>query len=376
MRMMVSSFLIKFRVPFSQLCVYRAVHLQSSAMAKNHLPDRWTEYIPVGKRIPGTRFIAFKVPLKKVFDNKLAPWQRFSPVDLVNEIGKQNEELGLVVDLTFTKRYYTPEDLPETVRYEKIYTAGHQVPTDDVIHEFKSIVKQYLSENCDNDKLVGVHCTHGLNRTGYMVCRYMIDVLGMVPSEAIEKFNKSRGHCIERTNYIEDLLHGKTRNQPCPNPSNGPRKPTPPSNGPRKLAPVFSQPVAHYTTGPPRHFHQAGAWPLRNPFPGPRVPPPGFTNAYMRDNRHPIPQMAEEGPTHHYSGGPDRRRRRRKHSGQQQGGQPADCAIPWSSAPYIPQQNGGNLTHTGYGSQRYGHDPYHWVRGEQGHRANPRHQWQ
>ncbi|XP_061655167.1 uncharacterized protein LOC133489907 isoform X6 [Phyllopteryx taeniolatus] len=36
------------------------------------------------------------------------------------------------------------------------------------------------------DKLIGVHCTHGLNRTGYMICRYLIDVDGMDPAEAIK----------------------------------------------------------------------------------------------------------------------------------------------------------------------------------------------
>nr|DBA32037.1 TPA: hypothetical protein GDO54_007788 [Pyxicephalus adspersus] len=214
MRVMALCSPAKFRVSFIWISATCRFHLGTSAM-KNHLPDRWTDYTPVGKRIPGTRFIAFKVPLKKLFDNKLAPWQRFSPSTLVTEIGKQNEELGLVVDLTCTKRYYGPEELPSTVKYAKIFTAGQQVPTDNVIHEFKSIVKQFLSENPDNDKLVGVHCTHGLNRTGYLVCRYMIDVLGMVPSEAIEKFNKSRGHCMERNNYLDDLLQGKPRNHPC-----------------------------------------------------------------------------------------------------------------------------------------------------------------
>ncbi|XP_018420343.1 PREDICTED: RNA/RNP complex-1-interacting phosphatase [Nanorana parkeri] len=177
----------------------------------NHLPDGWTEYSNVGKRIPGTRFIAFKVPLKKVFDTRLAPLQRFSTTELISEIEKQKEELGFVVDLTCTKRYYSPQELPATVQYAKIFTAGRQLPTDEVIYEFKSTVKQFLSENADNEKLIGVHCTHGLNRTGYLVCRYMIDVLDMVPSEAIEKFNKSRGHCIERENYLADLLQGKPR---------------------------------------------------------------------------------------------------------------------------------------------------------------------
>lgn len=37
-----------------------------------------------------------------------------------------------------------------------------------------------------SDSLVGVHCTHGLNRTGYMVCRYMRDRLGISPHDAIK----------------------------------------------------------------------------------------------------------------------------------------------------------------------------------------------
>ncbi|XP_072004920.1 RNA/RNP complex-1-interacting phosphatase isoform X2 [Engystomops pustulosus] len=202
--------LAKFRVSFLRIPVSCHFHLQPAAMSKMKLPDRWTDYIPVGKRIPGTRFIAFKVPLTRRYDHRLAPWQRFSPTDLIKEVENQNEELGLVVDLTCTKRYYSPWELPEKLEYSKIFTIGHEVPSDNVIAEFTSTVTQFLTQNSENDKLVGVHCTHGLNRTGYLVCRYLIDVLSMEPSEAIEKFNNSRGHSIERKNYLNDLLNGKT----------------------------------------------------------------------------------------------------------------------------------------------------------------------
>ncbi|KAG8598839.1 hypothetical protein GDO81_002761 [Engystomops pustulosus] len=100
--------LAKFRVSFLRIPVSCHFHLQPAAMSKMKLPDRWTDYIPVGKRIPGTRFIAFKVPLTRRYDHRLAPWQRFSPMDLIKEVEEQNEELGLVVDLTCTKRYYSP----------------------------------------------------------------------------------------------------------------------------------------------------------------------------------------------------------------------------------------------------------------------------
>ncbi|XP_069070324.1 RNA/RNP complex-1-interacting phosphatase isoform X7 [Pleurodeles waltl] len=171
----------------------------------NKLPERWVDYIPIGIRMSGTRFIAFKVPLSGVFDSKLSPKQRFSPVDLVRKVKEQSEELGMIIDLTCTTRYYNPVALPKTMAYSKIYTAGHAIPDAQTIQQFKSIVTQFLSENTGNDKLIGVHCTHGLNRTGYLVCRYLIDLEGMDPNAAIELFNKSRGHSIERQNYILDL---------------------------------------------------------------------------------------------------------------------------------------------------------------------------
>uniref|UniRef100_A0A8C7A5B8 RNA/RNP complex-1-interacting phosphatase n=1 Tax=Neovison vison TaxID=452646 RepID=A0A8C7A5B8_NEOVI len=174
----------------------RAFSGRSSTKKKrgNHVPERWKDYLPIGQRMPGTRFIAFKVPLKKSFEKHLAPEERFSPLDLFNKIQKQNEELGLIIDLTYTHRYYKPE-----------------VPDDNTIFKFKCAVNEFLKENRDNDKLIGVHCTHGLNRTGYLICRYLIDVQGMRPDDAIELFNRCRGHCLERQNYIEDLQKGPIR---------------------------------------------------------------------------------------------------------------------------------------------------------------------
>ncbi|XP_053944884.1 RNA/RNP complex-1-interacting phosphatase isoform X2 [Cuculus canorus] len=178
----------------------------------SRVPERWTDYIPLGRRIPGTRFIAFKVPLKESFDLNLHPEERFSPRDLVRKIREQKEELGLVIDLTHTTRYYRPEELPATLSYSKISTVGHEIPNRHTVFQFRRVVKKFLRNNKDNDKLIGVHCTHGLNRTGYLVCRYLIDVEGMEPNTAIELFNRARGHPIERINYIQDLQKRSAQN--------------------------------------------------------------------------------------------------------------------------------------------------------------------
>ncbi|XP_044273320.1 RNA/RNP complex-1-interacting phosphatase isoform X2 [Varanus komodoensis] len=231
----------------------------SAAMgkAKTAVPDRWTDYLPLGKRIPGTRFIAFKVPLKKKFEWRLAPNERFSPSDLLDQVREQKEELGLIIDLTYTTRYYEPEELPDTVQYCKILTVGHEVPDNDTIFRFKSAVKKFLTENEHNDKLIGVHCTHGLNRTGYLVCRYLIDVEGMDPNTAIELFNRHRGHCIERKNYIEDLRRGlgrRNHGMPVPRCSwvKGQSGPIP--NPGFEAAEYNSQHLRQFPREAPRHF--------------------------------------------------------------------------------------------------------------------------
>ena len=55
------------------------------------------------------------------------------------------------------------------------------------------------------DAVIGVHCTHGVNRTGYLVCRYLIQKMGWDPEAAIAGFSAARGHPIERQNYLQDL---------------------------------------------------------------------------------------------------------------------------------------------------------------------------
>ncbi|KAJ8388627.1 hypothetical protein AAFF_G00131920 [Aldrovandia affinis] len=328
------------------------------ANKKNGIPDRWTEYQAVGKRIPGTRFITFKVPLNTNLRRLLPSSEVFGPQDLVHLVEQQKQALGLVIDLTFTTRYYKPEDLPEDVHYLKIFTAGHEVPSDPTILKFKRVVNQFLRENEDNDKLIGVHCTHGLNRTGYLVCRYLIDVEGMDPGETIELFNRSRGHSIERENYLQDLKFGPKRSnhgmdQPDQEPVWGHRPDNGPFNththlpfnvrGPFHPAPFsghclplhqrglrppmqgYRGPPRHpphlppYRTGPPRPHHKGPDWRRPHPHPHPPCPAPypvlpryTFGEPWRPQSEDPHPPRYPAEPQGG-SQGPDRKHRFRPH---------------------------------------------------------------
>jgi len=174
------------------------------------IPERWEEYSNTGNCIPGTRFICMKVPLKQGFCHNLVPEQYFTPKLMVEELKTREIKLGLLIDLTFTKRYYEPTELKRLgIAHAKIMIPGKEVPDYTEVQKFFDVVDNFEQGQADNGEeqsgstlLIGVHCTHGINRTGYLVCRYLIDRMGWSADEAIEKFNLARGHDIERENYL------------------------------------------------------------------------------------------------------------------------------------------------------------------------------
>ncbi|XP_064093538.1 RNA/RNP complex-1-interacting phosphatase-like isoform X2 [Macrobrachium nipponense] len=168
----------------------------------------------MGRQIPGTRFICFKVPLRvEIVQNAVsrgAEW--FCPRTLMDHC----HNLGIIVDLTNTDRYYNSSDFTsQGIKHIKIPTMGKVVPSPKVFKQFFKTVHRFLEENKENEKLIGVHCTHGLNRTGYLVCRYMIEHLGVPPDQAISDFNSARGHDQEREEYLCHLRQLKWQQEPA-----------------------------------------------------------------------------------------------------------------------------------------------------------------
>jgi len=171
---------------------------------KNGVPDRWEAYSKIGKVVEGTPFISFKVPLKQELLDKVPKDvdNKWKVEDLIEAIPSPG--LGLVIDLTFTTRYYDSQKFTSNeIGHKKVMTKGHEIPNSFVVKQFYAAVDEVLAK--EDRKLIGVHCTHGLNRTGYLICRYMIQKLGVDPEVAIAAFDEARGHKQERLNYINHL---------------------------------------------------------------------------------------------------------------------------------------------------------------------------
>ncbi|CAA80156.1 putative tyrosine-protein phosphatase pir-2 [Caenorhabditis elegans] len=171
------------------------------------VPKDWSKFQPVGNVIPRTRFIVFKTPINSQLSTKIHKEQRFTTNDLFRQLSERGQYLGLVVDLSDTDRYYDKKDITGMcVQYEKVNCPGRGfIERDDCVESFHQVIQDYTDKCDDPDALIGVHCTNGINRCGYLICRFLIDRLGWSSHEAIDAFEQARGYSIEKGAYVMAL---------------------------------------------------------------------------------------------------------------------------------------------------------------------------
>ena len=148
-------------------------------------------------------------------ENEKFGWRRF-----LRQLDAENIKLGLVIDLCNTNRYYDRYELNENSRHPivhyKLECKGHDdIPSSEVFLEFAAQVKQFL-KNASSDLLIGLHCTHGVNRTGFLICKYLILYEGVDPAIAVSNFEQSRGHTFDKTFYVNHLLALNSENRETP----------------------------------------------------------------------------------------------------------------------------------------------------------------
>ncbi|KRZ05149.1 putative tyrosine-protein phosphatase F54C8.4 [Trichinella zimbabwensis] len=176
----------------------------------NSVPKRWLEYSAHGGRIPDTPFFPTKVPLRECINKKVAKESRFSPSNLLFNVTQLGYTVGMVIDLTNSNRFYdaTSSFTWSGIRHVKLYTAGGRLPGENLLKYFYAAVDYFREIYYDRpDMVICVHCSNGVERTGYFICRYLIDRMAWANRNAIDIFGQHRGHCIQSQLYLHALLN-------------------------------------------------------------------------------------------------------------------------------------------------------------------------
>ncbi|XP_053143300.1 mRNA-capping enzyme isoform X3 [Hemicordylus capensis] len=188
-------------------------------MSFNKIPPRWLNCPRRGQPVAG-KFLPLKTMLGSKYDDQVAEECRFHPSMLSNYLKSLKVKMGLLVDLTNTSRFYDRSDIEKDgITYIKLQCKGHgECPTTENTETFIRICEHFSNKN--PTELIGVHCTHGFNRTGFLICAFLVENMSWSIEAAVATFAQARPPGIYKSDYLKELFrrYGDAEDAPAPPP--------------------------------------------------------------------------------------------------------------------------------------------------------------
>uniref|UniRef100_A0A182WAC7 mRNA-capping enzyme n=1 Tax=Anopheles minimus TaxID=112268 RepID=A0A182WAC7_9DIPT len=182
------------------------------------IPARWLHCPRKSETLIAECFLAFKTPLKEAFQSQMPVQCCFTPKMLFDLMKRHKRRIGLWIDLTNTNRFYDKNLIIDAnCDYIKLQCRGHgETPSDQQVKSFIELVEEFRHNNPLD--VIGVHCTHGFNRTGFLIVSYMVERLDCALDAALAEFAKARPPGIYKGDYIKELYarYGEDDNVPLP----------------------------------------------------------------------------------------------------------------------------------------------------------------
>lgn len=169
------------------------------------IPNRWLHCPRKASDLVANKFLAFKSPLSSQYDDQVPEEHRFLPSMIFQSMKSYKIKLGLWIDLTNTSRFYNKVQIEaEGCKYIKLKCRGHgETPSDDVAKAFFLICEEFISQH--PLEIIGVHCTHGFNRTGFLIVSYLVAQMDCSLEAALNQFAVVRPPGIYKGEYLQEL---------------------------------------------------------------------------------------------------------------------------------------------------------------------------
>lgn len=169
------------------------------------IPPRWLNCPRKSSRLVGSRFLAFKTPLDERYDEQVTVENRFNPKMLFQAMKAHKVKIGLWIDLTNTTRFYDKRLVEEQeCKYVKLQCRGHgETPPEEAVKTFISVCKNYIAQNPLD--IVAVHCTHGFNRSGFLISAYLVEEFDWSIDMAVNEFSSAREPGIYKESYLKEI---------------------------------------------------------------------------------------------------------------------------------------------------------------------------
>jgi atypical dual specificity phosphatase len=167
-------------------------------------PEDWNEYAfgDIDPILDNVFIFPTKTPLGRAF--KYHDYKEFQDYKerIHNTFGR---DIVYCVDLSATRypRYGTG-DLSVSTEYKRFKTTPQAIPSDEQVDEFCQYIDSCREK--DPDAIILVHCTHGINRTGYFLVHYLVKRFGLSVDLALATFAVCRKVALYDALLIETLF--------------------------------------------------------------------------------------------------------------------------------------------------------------------------
>lgn len=170
------------------------------------IPERWLNCPRKSMGLVANKFLAFKTPLSDKYNDQIPEDCRFNPNFLFDVSRSYKWKLGLWIDLTNTSRFYDKDIIEkEGCKYLKLQCRGHGgAPNEEQAQTFIKICHQFITYNPLD--IIAVHCTHGFNRTGFLIVSYLVEKMDWSVEAAINQFASFRPPGIYKADYLAELF--------------------------------------------------------------------------------------------------------------------------------------------------------------------------
>ncbi|ENN77339.1 mRNA-capping enzyme isoform X1 [Dendroctonus ponderosae] len=169
------------------------------------IPNRWLNCPRKANKLIIGKLLALKTPLSAKFDHVVPAECRFHPKMFFGSCKTKKLKIGLWLDLTNTNRFYDKAEIEKFgCKYIKLKCRGHgETPNKDQVNSFLELVHSFIAQH--PLEIVAVHCTHGFNRTGFLIVSYLIEKMDFCLDVALQTFADARPVGIYKQDYLAEL---------------------------------------------------------------------------------------------------------------------------------------------------------------------------
>ena len=188
-----------------------ASHVFNTAVTENNVPtvlsklQKWGDYSSYGEPVAPSRFIPMKTPLSPTLLAKDAEESLPNILTLPKFLAEQlalGRKVGLIIDLSNHDCLYT-DGVPNDLERVHVRNVAKSVPNVECTDEVIAVASEFWSRRPEHH--IAIHCAYGFNRTGFVLCCYLIQTLGMSAEQALDAFAAARAPGVKHERFREAL---------------------------------------------------------------------------------------------------------------------------------------------------------------------------